>query len=276
MCSKLCELNNVLAGILGFGSSIMATMVCLTARQTVVKEMANTGDGSGMAELANGMVIQMHVSALINGFGCVCLCLSTFDCVLAQKHGCVHSITSSTTFCLLRVQLVLTQFLSAGLAGVGLLTYICQMGSTTVFHAQEVIWEIGNFTLTGIDPFDPYRSGDSKLAQAADTPIISLANTIQHLDLAAVCPDSRAMTQAMGVFFLACLVSVVSQVLMAIALNGEKERVAVHEQHETSGMTRDMHESMNLLGSTGSAMQASATQGFHNAYDQYSQGARGH
>ena len=72
-------------------------------------------------------------------------------------------------------------------------------GSTVQFHVQEVIWEIGNFTLTGAtnsiyttqersgcdvlcwnvdvsgrDPFDPYHTGNLGETQAADTKFVSV------------------------------------------------------------------------------------------------------
>lgn len=286
MACKICEMNNVLAAIMAFTMSIMAVMMSLTERSKVIKAMAETGDGAHLAAIAQSTFAQLILSMIINGFACLCVCLSTFDCIHAMKYNCVHSITSSTCFCIMRiicfltflVQTALANVMTCGFVGMSVLAYICSMGSTTVFHAQEVIWEVGNFTRTGVDPFDPYRTGNFQVAKAADTPGISASKTFQHLELAAFCPNGKVLAGAVGVFWMACVLSLVSQALMAIALNGEKERVSVHEQHEAAGgvSTRDITENMGLLGSTVQASAMSGLQNFQNSYDQYARGARGH
>merc|ERR1712083_276807 len=148
-------------------------------------------------------------------------------------------------------------------------------GSTTVYHAQEVIWEMGNFTATGQDPFDPYATGNITDAKAADTPIFSLSKTMQTLDLNNFCPHAALLGGQMALFWFGCVLALVSQALMAIALNGEKERVAVHEQHEEAAMGGARGEAMNLLGQAGSGAQG-AVSGFQSSFNQYRAGAPGH
>lgn len=155
------------------------------------------------------------------------------------------------------------------------LDFICRMGSTTVYHAQEVIWEMGNFTSTGKDPFDPYATGNFKEAKAADTPIFSMSKTMQTLDLNTFCPQAEHLSGQMALFWVACVLALVAQALMATALNGEKERVAVHEQHEEASMGGARGEGMNLLSQANSSAQ-SAVSGFQNSFNQYKAGAPGH
>eukprot|EP00439_Symbiodinium_sp_Y106_P031526 s2021_g3.t2 len=167
-------------------------------------------------------------------------CLSTFHCESMMQFFFAHMATTSHAFCILRmisfttllVQLFLSSEILVG-AGVALfLNFVCHLGSTTRFHVQEVIWEIGNFTKTGRDPFDPYRTGSMQEANSADTHFISVARLLQHLDLDHFCYFSGNLESSMTLFWLCSLASHVSQVLMTIALNGEKERVGVHEEND--------------------------------------------
>jgi hypothetical protein len=277
------ELNNVYAALISSAMSVIAFMLALSARHNVNKALQDMGGGAGLADAARGSVPQLGFSLLLNGVACTAICLSQFDCQSAMKHSCTHSLTSSTSFCVLRVVCFLT-FLAEmsfsfivliGTVGVFVLDFICRMGSTTVYHAQEVIWEMGNFTATGKDPFDPYSTGNFSDAKAADTPIFSLSKTMQTLDLNGFCPHASLLGGQMALFWVGCVLALVSQALMAIALNGEKERVAVHEQHEEASMGGARGEAMNLLGSANSAAQ-SGLSGLQSSYNQYRAGAPGH
>ncbi len=87
-------------------------------------------------------------------------------------------------------------------------------GSTVQFHVQEVIWEIGNFTLTGAppathysnsivncvdvsgrDPFDPYRTGNLGETQAADTKFVSVWQPRSRTDTGFGCRISKRTRQ---------------------------------------------------------------------------------
>mmetsp|Transcript_59281 Transcript_59281/g.105374 ORF Transcript_59281/g.105374 Transcript_59281/m.105374 type:complete len:285 (-) Transcript_59281:301-1155(-) len=280
------EWNNVLAAIIAFAMSLGAFMLALNSRQNVDSALKSMGDGAGMDGYAHNTVIHVTISMLISAFACLCICLSTFDCVEGSEGGFVHKVTGSTAFCVMRIItffafLVELAFSSAMLLAVGVvffLDFLCRMGSTTLFHAQEVIWEIGNFTLTGTDPFDPYRTGNFTDAKLADTPVFSIAKLTQSLNLAEFCPNAKYLGNYVLLFWLACVLGVVSQALMAIALNGEKERVSVHEQHEAVGLgdvggkfSRDYNEGAGLLGSAGSALS-----GLDQSFNRYRAGGAGH
>ncbi|CAK9056564.1 Hypothetical protein SCF082_LOCUS30478 [Durusdinium trenchii] len=173
-----------------------------------------------------------------------------------MRFSLAHTMTTATAFCVLRicafvtflVQLAYSSLMMVGMTTVLTLDFICHMGSTTRFHAQEVIWEIGNFTLTGRDPFDPYYTGSVSESRAADTKIVSVASMMQHLSLERFCPFSENLGQQLFIFWLSSIVSLVSQALMAIALNGEKERISLHEEHDE---VRGISALAPLVGSPG-------------------------
>jgi len=96
---------------------------------------------------------------------------------------------------------------------------------------------------------------------------------MQTLNLNDFCPHASLLGGQMALFWVGCMLALVSQALMAIALNGEKERVAVHEQQEQVGGARA--ENMNLLGPVNSGA-SSALSGFQSSYNQYRAGAPGH
>lgn len=262
MACSCFDLHNVFAGILSFALSILAVIMGIDAKFKADEFVRDTGSQLTLQTSALSGFVMLFVSCGLNGFSCLTLCLSTFDCVHTSKLECIHAITSSTSFCVLRIcafvmfvaQLIFNQTQAVSLGGAAIIAYICQMGSTTVFHAQEVIWEIGNFTLKGYDPYDPYRTGSVARAQSADTPYVQLSKIFQSLDLSASCPNSEVMWRTFMIFWLASLLSLASQVIMAIALNGEKERVNVHEQYAQSpilgvgGSPRDMQGLPTQLG----------------------------
>lgn len=278
---KCVELNNVYAALISTAMSVLAFMLALSARHNVNNALQDMGGGAGLADAAGGSVPQLGFSLLLNGLACTAICLSQFHCESALTCACTHTLTSSTSFCVLRVICFLT-FLAEmyfcfivliGTVGVYVLDFICRMGSTTVFHAQEVIWEMGNFTATGRDPFDPYATGNFTDAKLADTPVFSLSKIMQTVNLNDFCPHASLLGGQMALFWVGCMLALVSQALMAIALNGEKERVAVHEQQEQVGGARA--ENMNLLGPVNSGA-SSALSGFQSSYNQYRAGAPGH
>jgi len=277
------ELNNVYAALISSAMSVLSFMLALSARHNTDRALHDMGGGAGLENAVKGTVPHLGFSLLLNGIACMAICLSQFDCQAAMKYSCTHTLTSSTSFCVLRVicflsflgEMMFSFVVLIGTVGVFVLAFICRMGSTTVYHAQEVVWEIGNFTLTGKDPFDPYSTGNYTDAKAADTPIFSMSKTMQTLDLNNFCLHAEYLGGQMALFWVGCVLALVSQALMAIALNGEKERVAVHEQHEAATMGGARGEAMNLLGQAGSGAQG-AMSGFQNSLNQYRAGAPGH
>jgi len=279
-----CEMNNVFAAIIAFAMSLGSFMMVLSARSNMDEALTTMGDGAGFDGYAHNTIFHITISLLINGFACLCVCLSSFDCTEAAPGSCVHKITSSTCFCVMRiitfltfiVEMLFSSAITIMMAAVLFLGFICRMGSTTIFHTQEVIWEIGNFTLTGTDPFDPYRTGNYTDAKLADTPVFSIAQLSQHLNLANFCPGAKPVGGSVLLFWMACILGAVSQALMAIALNGEKERVSVHEQHEAAGLTgaasRDYNEGLGLLANSARG----GVSGFQQSFDRFKAGGSGH
>lgn len=232
--------NNLIASLLAFCLSVGAVSVAVLEIGKVEEAFESMGRGSPLRDAAVRTVIQLCFSLLVNLVGFFNICLSTFHCESVMQFYFAHMATTSHAFCILRlisfttllVQLFLSSEILVG-AGVALfLNFVCHLGSTTRFHVQEVIWEIGNFTKTGQDPFDPYRTGSMQEANNADTHFISVARLLQHLDLDYFCYYSGNLESSMTLFWLCSLASHVSQVLMTIALNGEKERVGVHEEND--------------------------------------------
>jgi len=281
-------MNNVFAAIIAFAMSLGSFMMVLSARSNMDQALTTMGDGAGFDGYAHSTIIHITISLLINGFACLCVCLSTFDCTEAAHGGCVHKITGSTCFCVMRivtfltfiVEMLFSSAITIAVAATLFLAFICRMGSTTIFHVQEVIWEIGNFTATGKDPFDPYQTGNYTDAKLADTPVFSVAQLTQHLNLQSFCPGAKEIGGQVLLFWIACILGAVSQALMAIALNGEKERVSVHEQHEAAGLTgavsRDYNEGVGLLANSARSGLSGGVSGFQQSFDRFRAGGSGH
>mmetsp|Transcript_4407 Transcript_4407/g.10225 ORF Transcript_4407/g.10225 Transcript_4407/m.10225 type:complete len:269 (+) Transcript_4407:90-896(+) len=263
-CSKN---NNVIASTLAFGMSLVALCTAVAELGRVEEAFSSLGGGSAgnaLKDSASHTVLHLSFSMILNLLGFMSICMSTFHCDSAMKWSMAHMATTSSALCFLRiaafgtmlVELILSSEIVVGAAGVLFLDFVCNLGSTAQFHVQEVIWEIGNFTKTGQDPFDPYRTGSAREAKAADTKMFSIAKLMQHLELENFCGYSQNLGSSLIVFWVCSLVSLVSQALMAIALNGEKERVSVHEENDE----------VRNLGSDGVALlnqfQASAQSAF--------------
>eukprot|EP00931_Biecheleriopsis_adriatica_P017198 TRINITY_DN1240_c5_g1_i1.p1 TRINITY_DN1240_c5_g1~~TRINITY_DN1240_c5_g1_i1.p1 ORF type:complete len:312 (+),score=47.48 TRINITY_DN1240_c5_g1_i1:122-937(+) len=270
--------------------SITAFVFGVSAKSKTDTALAAMGDGAHLDNVVAETVAHLTISMLLNGFACMCVCMSNFEgCSHPERHKWVHYVTSSTAFCVMRivafstflVQLIFSSAMLVGAVLVGFLAYVCHFGSTTQFHVQEVIWEIGNFTATGVDPFDPYKTGNATQARSHDTAFISSASIMQHLDLAEFCPLAKDLGGQLMVFWMSAVLSLVSQALMAVALNGEKERVSVHEQHESAAdfSGRSLQEGAGLLSSAasaGSAYSRDALGGFNSAYKNFQSGHPGH
>jgi len=232
--------NNVYASSFALLMSVVAWCLGIAAFGKVAEAFGSMGSGTILRDSAFRAVIHLSLSMILNIVSFMAICCSTFHFEQAMKFDVVHSLTSSTAFCVLRiaafttflVQLACSSLMLVGMSSVLTLDFICHMGSTVQFHAQEVIWEIGNFTLTGRDPFDPYHTGNLGETKAADTRFVSVASMMQHLSLERFCPYSENVGAQLFIFWSSGIASLVSQALMAIALNGEKERISVHEEHE--------------------------------------------
>merc|ERR1719296_509119 len=83
----------------------------------------------------------------------------------------------------------------------------------------------------------------------ASSAFLDVKSMTFRLDLLQYCKMSGSGKDGSGVFLLmGCFLSVLSQALMAIALNGEKERVTVHEEHEVEGLMHSVkHDSQSAM-----------------------------
>jgi len=232
--------NNVYASSIAVVMSVVAWCMGIGAIGQVQEAFGSMGSGTMLRDAAIRAVVHLSISMILNLVSFTCVCMSTFHFEQAMKFSIAHTMTTSTAFCVLRiaafvtflVQLASSSLMLVGMSSVLFLDFICHTGSTVQFHVQEVIWEIGNFTLTGRDPFDPYHTGNLGETQAADTKFVSVASMMQHLSLEKFCPYSENVGTQLFIFWNSAIASLVSQALMAIALNGEKERISVHEEHE--------------------------------------------
>jgi len=255
--------SNVIASGIAFTMSLVALIMGISAMWKVEEAFRSMGSGSELRGSGVRTVVHLTISMILNLVSFCSIGLSTFHFEQAMKFRWAHTMSSSTAFCTLRitasltflVQLLCSSFIMVGMTSVLSLDLICHMGSTARFHAQEVIWEIGNFTLTGKDPFDPYRTGSSAAVKAADTRFVSVARMAQHLELDRFCPHSENLGNQMFTFWLGSIISLVSQALMAIALNGEKERVNVHEENDE---VRSFGQGAALLDQSSAFLQAQA------------------
>mmetsp|Transcript_46781 Transcript_46781/g.99998 ORF Transcript_46781/g.99998 Transcript_46781/m.99998 type:complete len:270 (+) Transcript_46781:73-882(+) len=235
-----CDLANVFMALVAVAMSVIGVITSLTAQFDVVGALKNMGHGAGKLDvLAQSVDLNFGVIVFMNAVCALLICLSMFDCVHLQKHAALHLLTSSTSLCWWRilawltfmVQIVMSEFFMIIVVLVCLLTYICHAGEGVVYQTQELIYAIGNTTLETGALFSPYGKPATNVS---DTPVISTKDMVTHLDMQRYCADAQGahLGKAAITFWAGCFITALSQALMAVALNGEKERVSVHESYE--------------------------------------------
>lgn len=231
-----CELLNVYATLGALAVSVVALVVYST------QEIPDGPHAAPVRALSGKMCWDLVLVLLLNACSAGAVCLSNFECPALMKLSVVHCLTTSSSLCVWSL-LAWCSFLaqvSATTLGmvwfvmVDFLTFLCQADAQTLTKAQGLLYGLGNMTTAPqAAGFHPFAAKHIK-----DTPFISLKAVAKHLNVVNYCGSGNAphLDSLLFHFWFACLLTVVSQALMAVALNGEKERVAVHEQHESEGL----------------------------------------
>lgn len=240
MCSKICDFHNVITAIAGLLLSIAGVVLSNSAKDSLQDALHGVGHGGGrLLSLTSSIVFDFISVVVLNVISAVIICLSTFEFEYTNtNHSAMRCLTSSAALCFMRVasffsflaQLTLTQFFMVAFVMVAFLSYLCSMGEGVVYQAQELVYAIGNQTSSASSVYNPY--GEAPVINATDTPVISTQKIISHLNIESFCTRSKGVGSAHASFWIGCLLTVVSQALMTTALQGEKERVSVHEAHE--------------------------------------------
>jgi len=185
------------------------------------------------------------VLLVLNAISATTLLLSHFAFESLEDNLVVHALTSSRALCTLMSFTVLTFLLqlirlgyTISLQGaLAFLASVCNRGPGVVYLAQELIYTMGNASAaSGGGGFNPYSKAMPYGSHVASSDYVDTDAMVSRIDLMKYCKASGNGKDGSGSLLLwGCFLSVVSQALMAIALNGEKERVIVHEQHEMQG-----------------------------------------
>eukprot|EP00443_Scrippsiella_acuminata_P131511 CAMPEP_0115747644 /NCGR_PEP_ID=MMETSP0272-20121206/93267_1 /TAXON_ID=71861 /ORGANISM="Scrippsiella trochoidea, Strain CCMP3099" /LENGTH=336 /DNA_ID=CAMNT_0003192639 /DNA_START=432 /DNA_END=1441 /DNA_ORIENTATION=+ len=151
------------------------------------------------------------------------------------------------------------------------------MGPGVVYLGQELIYAMGNATATTTLQGTSSMNANSQPygVHLASSPYISMDALIHNFDLLTYCKDTDGGRDAGADMVLwGCFLTLASQALIVMALNGEKSRVSVHdlhEQHNLFQMTKQLgtqatgaFEHMPLLAKQ---MSQEAQQAMHNPRD---------
>eukprot|EP00931_Biecheleriopsis_adriatica_P044319 TRINITY_DN25343_c0_g1_i2.p1 TRINITY_DN25343_c0_g1~~TRINITY_DN25343_c0_g1_i2.p1 ORF type:complete len:287 (+),score=37.10 TRINITY_DN25343_c0_g1_i2:133-993(+) len=243
-CTRYC---NVIAAFIAATLSLVALICALSSKGGTETALALTGDGANMAETVSQTVLHLVTSFLLNGFACTCICLSHFHaCESLDESTCaremINALTSSSAFCWMRflsfagflLQVYFTSMMIVAAVIVIPLGYLCFVGGSTVeYHVNWVIQEMANITVTGKDPLDTFGTGN--YTELKDTPLVSAHQVLQHLpSFPDFCLQSEKLGGTLVYFVVSSMLSLVSLALMAVALNGERARTAVHEAFQES------------------------------------------
>lgn len=220
-----CEALNVVVAVLAV---VLAAVAAVASALSGHHLTAEGLDGLGVAEqqlqaLLQGVVLSQVPVLLLDLVAAAAVWLSFFHCGILNTR-CVHCLTTSGMLCFLRVLVCLT-FLLELIASQVVVVWRCVLSATSflcgtnaglVNQAQAIV-----------------QSAKSTLPSGGNS-TLGFAGLFANLDLPSYCQASRGELEESStrILALACLLAVVSQALLAGALNGEKERVGVHEEHE--------------------------------------------
>mmetsp|Transcript_9020 Transcript_9020/g.26544 ORF Transcript_9020/g.26544 Transcript_9020/m.26544 type:complete len:253 (+) Transcript_9020:3-761(+) len=233
---KACEFGNVIGAITALVVSMIGVAVCFCHRGPTEKALHAIGPGAaGLGSMSSSLSLNFVVILLLNVIGTAVICLSTFELRSLTTSSIMHCMTKSTSlcwwsllsWCTFLVQLVMSNFVMVAFVMINFLAYVCHSGDAVVAQTQDLIWSIGNMTDKSGAGYNPWGN-----RPVSDTPIISLEKIVAHLNLAKFCGHAEKLDTASTYFWVGMLLTVVSQALMTTSLNGEKERVSVHEMHE--------------------------------------------
>lgn len=222
----------------------------------VLHQLADVPDGphaESLQRLSERLETDFAVVAALNAFLTAVVCFSNYDCCsTATRTGSfIHCLSkanmlfiwSCLAWCTFLVQLLGGTFSVVWFVMVDFLDWLCQTDAPTIAKAQELIWKLGNMThAQETSQFHNYGH------HIADTPFISLEHMSKSLNLPVLCSSENyeGLDHIVNHFWIACLLTTVSQAFMAVAMNGEKERVAVHELHESESMKDTLSESLGF------------------------------
>jgi len=279
-----CELGSVLNAVAALCLSGLSAWLSLSRRQDIEECLSGLSEGvDAFHGLMWTLVFSYIVLLVLNAISAATLLLSHFAIESLEDNFVMHCLTSSRalgtlmsftvlTFLLQLIRLGYTISLQGAFA---FLSAICNRGPGVVYLAQELIYTMGNASLSsgGQSTFNPYSKAMPYGAHVASSGYLDMDTLSSRIDLMKYCKSSDNGKDGSGSLLLwGCLLSVVSQALMAVALNGEKERVIVHEQHEMTGFLAAAQDEVQGAFSRMSKVVQHPMSSFSHAMDE----ARGH
>lgn len=234
-----CALSNVLSSVIAVAISACACFM-YWANRGGVKDCLE-GMGGGAASLTGMVNLSTFIYTtilLLNVTSMAAIWLSFFHCEKFE-NAFKHALTSSRSLCWLRivcsvsfvVQIFRSGYAMAFHGSVAFLAFLCNQGPGVVYLAQELIYAIGNSSTPG-DELDFVQGAHRYGYHAASSPYLDVGRALTGMNLDSYCTESGSEDAAANVVVSCVIMSIISQALMVCALNGEKERVTVHELHE--------------------------------------------
>eukprot|EP00418_Pyrodinium_bahamense_P075434 CAMPEP_0179069204 /NCGR_PEP_ID=MMETSP0796-20121207/30389_1 /TAXON_ID=73915 /ORGANISM="Pyrodinium bahamense, Strain pbaha01" /LENGTH=303 /DNA_ID=CAMNT_0020766267 /DNA_START=5 /DNA_END=916 /DNA_ORIENTATION=+ len=236
---RCCEALNVAMAILALFLAMAAAVAsAASGRQLAMEGCPGLGSAGGRLQaLLRVLLFSRTLVLLLDLFAAAAVWLSFFHCGILSARV-VHCITMPGTLCFLQVLVSLAFFMEliASLSVVAwrcmlsTVSFLCNTSEGLVLQAQTVVQTLRSSMPGG---------GNSTHG---------FASLFANVDLPQYCQAQRPelVEGVTRVVMLACLLAVVSQALLAMALNGEKERAGVHEALEHGIMATISHEASNF------------------------------
>jgi len=237
----------VLLSLGGFLLSIMAATIAILHQGDVNSCLAGLAGGAGPLQgLMGSLVVHYCIIILVNAASVTAIWLSFFHCQCLDSR-LTQNFTSARSLFFLMCLAFLTftfQIVRLGYAvtmhGIlAFLGYICNMGPGVVYLGQQLVYAMGNATITSESgTFTPRNMDMSYGHHTATTSFFSMDAMVTRLDILRYCKDSDGgRDAAASMVMTGCLLALVSQALMTAALCAEEARVGVHDLHEEHSLS---------------------------------------
>lgn len=236
-----CQMATFLYSLSALFISIFSVIEIQMSRRVVQAELLGLGRGSlWMDRMSTNVDWYLVIVMFILALSFMAICMSTYDCA-CTRGKLARVFSTSRMMCTMRLINIGTFLVNFSCGTVvalvtGLISFctmVCHMGPGVQYHAQQLVWAIGNDTM-GEGGY--HRFGED---QEWDTPFISAQEVVRGLSVHQFCAqetwsiaDGENAVSIDKHFFLGFAGLTVALVLQAIALHGENERVTVHEEAE--------------------------------------------
>jgi len=276
---ECCELIHVLSSLGALALSALAAFLALEHAGDLSSCLEGLGPGvSRLQNLLFTLMVNYSAIITVNVASTVVVWLSFFDCDTLECD-LKHKLTSARSLSILLGAVWVTFFMQLFRLGYAMtlhgvlagLAYICNLGPGVVYLAQELVYAMGNATETGAAVYSPYGR-EAYGRHYAWSLYIDVGEMVKNFNFERYCEDTdHGKDDGAGSVMYGCLLTLLSQALMAMALSGEKARVVVHDLHEKHtlvGMAQQIggqaQHSIEQLPLMGQNLTQGVQQAFHD------------